>query len=431
MKKNRKLALTFAAVVSLATFAQPAANLKEGFYRVQNHLTKRYAYVLDNRGSINYANVAVKSSADMAAIALFSQEKRERCADPASVCYIERVSHKHDILGQSTSLFGIIDHYVQIQDVKTAQGKATYQITPLKEGYDIYLRDKSRSTNSGTSNIMAEFNKPAGTKNSEDIETFYWDFIPFTPNGDEYLGIASNEAMKVGGKYYKPYVIGFDMTLLSPGMKAYYVSDIKTDAIIIKEISGTIPYNTPVIIECSSADPSSNRVDVSINKSPRINNKLKANYFCYENHGESAYTVYNPQTMRVLKVKDGKLVFGKVASDDSMCTTRLPFSEFDNDTNMTVTVYKQCLSANSSYIEVSSGFPDDVPVMTQEEYNILHGAGDFDNSGTVTSEDVKLGLVPMLLKQITENLPQGDVNGDGCISISDVTALIRYMISKK
>lgn len=428
MKKKRKLALVIAAIVSLGAFAQgPAKNLQSGFYRVQNFKTQRYAYVCDNRGSINVE----ATSADMGSIALFLQTYRDRCSDPASLCYIEKVSNKHNIHGQNTSLYGIVDHYVQIQDAKTKDGSAAYQLTPLYSGWTIYLHDRMNTTRDDDqysgSNAEGLYNLPKD-------DTYYWNFISFTPNGDEYLGIAPNKAMKVGDKYYKPYVIGFDMKFLSTGMKAYYVSDIKPDAVVIKEISGTIPYNTPVIIECSSTAPSANRVDVSFTKSPRINgNRLTANYFCYANHGESAYTVYNPQTMRVLKVKDGKLVFGSVVDGDNVSTEQLAFAYVVN--NEQKYTFKQCLQGNSSYLMVAADFPDNVPVMTEEEYNATHGVvpGDADGNGSVNVSDVNGngGIVQMVLKQTPENLKTADLNNDGKVTIADITLLIKRLISNK
>lgn len=416
MKKKLRLTLALAACVSLGVSAQPAAKLTSGFYRVQNNKTQRYAYVYDNLGSINYE----ATSADMGSIVLYKPSFHNRFADPASLCYIEKVAHKHNIHGQNTSLLDIVGHYVQIQDAINSKGEATHKITPLLAGFTIYLQDAISSGYHDKSHVDGPFKSPQD-------DTYYWDFIPFIPNGDEYLGIAPNEAMEVGGKYYKPYVIGFDMTLLSSGMKAYYVSDVKSDAVIIKEITGTIPYNTPVIIECSSTDPSANRVDVSVTKSPCISdNRLSANYFCYANHGESAYTVYNPQTMRVLKVEKGRLVFGSVDKYDNISTTQLAFA-YEED-NVQKYNYEQCLSANSAYLQVPADFPVELSVMTEEEYN---SRGDLDGDGFVTLLDLQSaekGLVPMVLKKI-EATDDGDLNGDDYVNIADIAHLINRLIS--
>lgn len=419
MKKNRKLALALAAVVSLGAFAQQSQTLQDGFYRVQNCFSNRYAYVYDEEPrDVNWQATDI----DLSDIMLYSTQKRNPLSDPASVIYVNKVSNKHNLHCQNTSFYGFIGHYVQIQDGPKKNGKFTYKITPLKAGTSYYAYDQ------------------AGILKGENSPTFsdkhYFYFNHFDANGDEYLGIAPKEEMKVGAKYYKPYVIGFDMTLLSPGMKAYYVSGVKEDAVIIKEISGPIPYNTPVIIECSSTDPSNNRVDVSITKSARIDdNELTGNYFSFEDHStsKSAYTVYNPQTMRVLKVKDGKLVFGSVADGDEVSTTRLAFAYVVN--NEQQYTYKQCLQGNSSYLKVAADFPDNVPVMTEEEYNATHGVvpGDADGNGCVNVSDVNGngGIVQMVLNRTAENLSTADLNKDGKVTIVDIALLIKRLISNK
>lgn len=405
MKINKKLYLAFAAAIACSAYAQPAKNLNNGFYRVQNYKSSRYAYVYDNTGWIKITDY----SADMGAVALFDQQVKDRLSDPASVCYVRKMSNKHDVIGQNTSLFGIIGHYVQIQDATTSKGVAATKITPLYAGTNFWLYDGDSYYDTGT--VEAQ-NNPVIT------DAYYWQFIPFTPEGDEYLGIAPNEAMKVGDKYYKPYVIGFDMTFLCPGMKAYYVKEVKNDAIIFAEIKGTIPANTPIIIECSAAEASNNRVNVSIDRSaPITGNKLSAQYFCYKNHGETAYKVYDSNTMRVLMVKDGKLTYGKAESDDNIHTTQL---EFKNGMKRT---HKQALNGNESYLSVPAATPDNLVAMTEREYAVSHNLlGDADNNGTVNKNDIST-LVQMTMRQKAENL-MADMNNDGRITITDVALLI-------
>lgn len=399
MRKNRKLALAIAAVVSIGAFAQPAANLQEGFYRVQNYNSNRYVCVYDNHGSINYGN----TSADMGALYLASPDEHNRLVDPASVCYVQKVSNKHNVISQNTSLYQMVQHYVQIQDAKTSKGDAAYKITPLKQGYTIYLRGV-------TSYAEAQFNAP---KN----DSYYWNFIPFTPNGEEYLGINPKAEMKVGDKYYKPYVIGFDMNFLSQGMKAYYVSDIKSDAVIIKEISGTVPHNTPIIVECSTTDPSANRVDLSYTQSAAIKgNQLTGQYFSYADR-EYGYTFYDKNTMRVLMVKNGKLVYGIPATDDNISTTQLLFAVPNEDTNIDDFVNKQCLSANSSYLKVSAGSSAELPVMKESVYRLSHYKGDAGS------------IVAMIIKKSAENM-EADFNGDGKISVADLVLYVDYLKNK-
>lgn len=398
MKNNRKLCLAIAAFLSLNAFAQgaPSKNLTDGFFRVQNCGSNRYAYICDNTGGdINWSATAI----NLGAIRLYSTVERNPLTDPASIVYVSKVSHKHDLQGQNTSFYGIIGHYVQIQDGPTKNNKPTYKITPLKSGTSCYAFDQA--------GILKGKDNPTFNDN------YYFYFSSFDAHGDEYLGIAPKEEMKVGEKYYKPYVIGFDMKFVSSGMKAYYVSDVKDDAVIMKEISGTVPCNTPVIIECSSADPSENRVDVSINKSERPNdNRLLGQYFCLCDHSDNDHKRYDPNTMRVLMVKNGKLVFGKADAKDNIHTTIVKVANGDDPDEEL-----QCLSANSSYLSVPAYFPPEIAVMTEEEYRLSHYTGD------------AAGIVSMILKKSTASM-DADFNGDGAITISDFALYIEYLKNK-
>lgn len=401
MKKNRKLVLALAAFVSLGAFAQQSKNLPDGFYRVQNCSSNRYAYICDDEPcSMNLQATDI----DLSDIRLYTKDDRNPLTDPASVVYVNKESHKHDICSQNTSFYGLIGHYVQIQDGPETNNKPTYKITPLKAGYSFYALDNGGALKA---------------KNTTSLSNqYYFYFSHFDAHGDEYLGIAPKEEMKVGDKYYKPYIIGFDMRFVSEGMKAYYVSDIKDDAVVLKEITGTIPYNTPVIVECSSTDPSDNRVDLSITKSASpSDNRLLGQYFCLGDHSDGDHKIYDPNTMRVLMVKDGKLVFGTAEKDDDIHTTQIKYLYVDNDTNEQCYDYKQCLQANSSYLSVPADSPKEITVMTEGEYHLSHYSGDV---GTIVS---------MILKKTPANM-NADFNGDNAVTIADLALYIDYLKNK-
>lgn len=422
---KRTLIILCALLLSLGVSAQQdsqSQRLADGFYRVQNHGTKRYAYIYDNVGSISIS----KTDADMGAVVLYHQENHDRFSDPASVCYVQKTAHKHNVFGQNTSFFDIISHYVQIQDAKDTNGNDCYRITPLYAGTYIYLRDGNASGNkSMTSSTVSGQNNE--TETSTNFEAFRWDFIPFSSTTNEYLGIAPNPALRIGDKYYKPYVVGFAMKLLSPGMKAYYVSEIKDDAVIIKEYTGDIiPANTPIIVECSTTEPTTNRVELFFDTpSALTGNVLSGNYFCWGKHSATDRLLYNTSEMRMLAVRDGKLTY--VSDVNHEYTTLLKINGSEN----------YYVPANESYLRVNSGLPDDLPVMTEEEYNATHGGaaqpGDADGSGSVNVADVNGngGIVAMVLKQTAENILAADINKDGKITIADITLLIKQLISNK
>lgn len=411
--------LAFTAALSLGASAQQSQTLQEGFYRVQNVGTGRYAYVYDTTGKLDYSN----TTADMGSVALFTADAHNRFVDPASVCYVKKVAHKHNVLGQNTSLKEIVDHYVQIQDAVDG----AYKITPLlNQENNFYLKDGTRSFAYGESYVEGVRTEPLTVQH-------YWNFVPMQFDGAEYLGVEPAANMQAANKYYKPYVVGFDMTL-SEGMVAYTVSEIKSDAVIIAAIEGNVvPANTPVIIECSSADAAQNKVTLSYNEAPATieGNLLDGNYFCYGEHGETAYKKYTRGTMRVLAVVDGKLQYiaeeAKTAEHHSM----LSLYDAENDDWSDVAA----LNANESYLPVAKGTAENLPVMTAKEYEAWKNNGlsvtfpDIVVNDKLDVQDANLpeGIAAMILQMIPAKY-HADVNRNGNVSIADLCKLIDMLV---
>lgn len=416
---KRILTIACALLLTLGASAQENAQsqrLEDGFYRVQNHGTKRYAYIYDRVGKIEYE----QTSADMGAVVLYHQENHDRFSDPASVCYVQKFAHKHNVFGQNTSFFDIINHYVQIQDAKDSQGVDCFKITPLFKGTYIYLRDGnySGSKTMPNSTISGQNNEAETPSN---FEAFRWDFIPFSSSTDEYLGIAPNPALRIGDKYYKPYVVGFAMKLFSPGMKAYYVSEIKDDAVIIKEYTGDIiPANTPIIVECSTTNPSTNRVELFFDTPPALtDNLLSGNYFCWGKHSATDRLPYVPSEMRMLAVRDGKLTY--VADVNNEYTKYLEGAKC------------YAVPANESYLRVHTDFPAELTIMTEQEYEATHGGHDdvYDINYDGRVDLVDLQCILQMVMDATDKWPRADVNKDGRYSIADVTHYVKVLNNYK
>lgn len=409
--------------------------LEDGFYRVKNVGTGRYAYISDKSSTgINYQ----ATSADMGAVALYTDEAGNRYSDPASVCYVYKESHKHNIVGQNTSLYDIIDHFVQIQDA--LDGK--YWITPLwrvnNKETNIYLYDAVTSHRYGESYLNGHMNTTEAEK-AKDNYQWQVEKVDFT---NEYLGIKPAECMKIADKYYKPYIVGFDMKL-SEGMKALYVSEIKDDAIIIAELDGNIvPANTPVILECSGATAAENKVTLlngegsQLQSAQPADNKLVGNYFCYGEHGSTGYTKYKNGTMRVLAVVDGKLQYITEPAGSTEHTSIIELHDGED------VEYVQCINGNESFLRLPQGTPS-LPAMTAEEYkawknndkettfpdiNVDNKLDADDVYYVPTAEgDVYGGIVAMILEQIPEKY-HADVNKNGVVSIADVCKLIGKLL---
>lgn len=275
----------------------------DGYYRVQNALTKRYAYLLDNRGSLN----ASTSSVDVQAIELYLGFTKAS-SDPSTIFYINKVSsgskYEYDIAGQGTSLHAFLGEYMKVMSGKTIDGQQAYYASGTKSTLTKYLGD-IRSDNSMEKGL-------ASADASGDQRLWYIDPV-VADSSDSYFGVAPT--LTCNGKYYYPMFAGFPYDAYSEGIKFYTVTRInpwaEEPAVGLKEVTGVIPAGTPVIIECSNPLPTDNRLNVGPQgSSADVNgNLMKGVYF--ENYGKihNNLTAYNKQTMRILTVKDGNLVF--------------------------------------------------------------------------------------------------------------------------
>ena len=317
------LFLSFLLLLTNFIFAQTTGILEDGYYRVRNLATSRYIYVYDNTGKINIAT----TSADMGAIELHKDANR-RISDPGSIIYVKYVyekegNKKYDLTSQGTGVHQIIGYYVQLYE----NTDKTYYV--YAEGF--YLCDSETSSRDlGYLGISGKGNYRK------------WEALKLNDT-DNYFGLAPT--IQLNGKYYQPFYAAFPFTL-SEGMKAYYISKVYPTAAILSEITGTIPASTPVFIECNSANTEDNKLNLQMQGATAISgNQLKGVYFNNPNRlkSQDARTAYDASTMRVLAVKDGKLVY---TTDSSL----------------------DYLPANQSYLSVPAGTAENLPVMTEEEY---------------------------------------------------------------
>jgi hypothetical protein len=175
---------------------------------------------------------------------------------------------------------------------------------------------------------------------TNDNRAKYWIPVPVN-TGDNYIGIKPD--VKTDDGYYGTIYAGFAFKLASSGMKAYYISEASGSKITLKEISGTIPAVTPVIIKCASNDPAKNKIEpVTSGGNAATGNKLNGVYCASTVRSFVTVTQYNPSTMRVIGKSGGKIAFVKASEAD------LKDGKY--------------LKANKAYLSVPSGSAD---VMTE------------------------------------------------------------------
>lgn len=303
--------------------------LQSGYYRVYNKASERYVYVCDNTGSINVQT----TSADMGAIQLWKEYERT-ISDPASIIYVNNLSggldnSAYDIGGQGTSIHKMIGHYVQLYP---EQDSDAWKLFVTQSGLVKYLADDETSDSEygrmGT-NAKGEYRK--------------WVAVPIDLERN-YFGVQPK--FSIGEKYYKPFYADFAFSFAGTGMKAYYISEIYKHIAVIKEVEDeVIAANTPVIIECSAAEASANKLNLYLNQGGHPEgNLMKGIYFNnpYRPKSPDARTKFDPSCMRVLGIlEDGTLGF--VHSDETH------------------------LTSNEAYLTVPADAPEELVVMTEDE----------------------------------------------------------------
>lgn len=331
--------LITALIASAIAFSASAKLGDDGYYRVQNAKTERYIYVLDDKGELNFQ----ATTAELGAIELWMGYEKT-ISDPATIIYVKGLDSKRqnfDLQTQGTGVKAIIDWPVTIYyDRRT-------------DNYSIYGR------NSGVVRYIGDATKFASEQGwvtcIGNTEYFRWHFHPLTTDDSNYFGITPE--FQQGADHYATLYADFPFDFHSEGMTAYYVSSVENGTAYIKEITGTVAKGTPVIIKCSSAVPSGNKLNLGGNGSAISGNMLKGVYFNNNDLVHKNRTPNNKATMRVLgRLSDGSIGF--------------------------VTSNEQFLARNKAYLVVPAGTPAELKMEVASSAAI----------GTVTSDAVSISI---------------------------------------
>ena len=346
----RKYLLATAAMslfMSTAAFAQLEGN---GYYRVKNTLSNRYVSILHNKSNTE----VMSGKAELGALRSFVSWDKV-CSDPSTIVYFDKtgtgtVANKpckfFNLCGQGTSTMEIINFSLGVMDM----GSNKYRCFARESGTIFYLGDEDSYTD-GVGYLTSNGN----SSNSN------WNILPVTSTEDYYFGV--KPTVEAEGKYYATMFadFGFSPAASATGMKVYYVDKIWNGNVIIREIEGDVPAATPVIFLCPSASPSGNRLDIAKNSATLPSeNLLSGVYFCI-NTGESYHkdwVSYDPKTMRLLGVcSDGRPGFVTKGESD-----------FSKDYPFQPKASYMAIPANTAYLVVPEGSPEEMPLMTYEEY---------------------------------------------------------------
>lgn len=312
----------------------------DGFYRVQNYGTQRYLYLTDCTGSYDMK----RDVGDFGALQLYNGQEKT-ISDPSCILYIKQYGSQIDIEGQGIGIHQIVNRYVDLKYFSSGAFAGTYSVSASESGVTKYLDDEE--TNRDFPNGVVGTNRSSPYRN--------WLIHPVNSGTDNFFGITP--LFSVNGKYYYPLYAAFPFKAVSAGVKVYTIGkcDLELKYAVLNEITGVVPSQTPVLIECSSGNPSENRLDLIKTSDAPLSNQMKGVLFCnYERRSKSteAITAFRPDRMRVLGVtSEGKLGFVK----DTQYLKQIQGSYY--------------LPANTSYLSLPSGGPSELTIISEAEYN--------------------------------------------------------------
>ena len=383
----KRIILTLLVAFSVSSiYAQLNGN---GFYRLQNKNTGRCVTIINDKIHMDTKAEVMDALKNTTSVDVYALEtKKETVSDPASIVYLENVSGKeYNIKGQGMYTKTLTAG----RTLKVYQTGDNYELYATEEGFTIYLKD-----NNFASGNTAGYCTVATGENGNCV----WAINPI--NDSNYLGI--NPEITVGDKYYTTFYAGYAIQL-SSGMKAYYVKEVKGKAAELVETgSDIVPEATPVILECSSKSPSSNKVTPLVSGGTNLTgNLLKGVYFSYvslngrrtaEDTNNKYYTklknaIENKGTIRILGVVDGKLSLVKATEADLYMKKYLP--------------------ANKAYLEVTNTAESTLTLLEGDAYQEATGI----NSIRLNEESQGVYNLKGQKVSSTDDLPKGIYIIDG------------------
>lgn len=315
----------------------------DGYYRIKNVVTGRYMSLSDNSSR----GVSMSSTTVDASALLTKKNLTEVLSDPGTIFYIQKVnSDEYNISAQGANLYNMINYYIRLKYYPSSN---IYRAWQSDKGQTMYLADENDFCNGAD----------LGYVDVETKTTMNWNIIPVDTE-DNYIGV--NPTIKANGKYYAPYYVDYAFSPVSKDMKVYYINKIDENSgtAYYKELTGTIPASTPVILECASNDASQNKLKIeSANASKPADNKMTGTYFCVGTRLTAHYnsTKFDATSMRVLGTSaDGSL---ELNNEDTYMADALIRQGSTYYTYSTIKAIPQ----NSGYLKVSASCPKELKLV--------------------------------------------------------------------
>lgn len=354
----RRIFTSFLLVVFFTLTA--TAQIAKGYYYLKNTYTNRYISLQDNNSS-HYSYSAAGGNVKAQGCRTIKSFSRI-CVDPGAVFLVENKSgNQYNIQTQGSSLAALTG------------GKGYIELKANSDG-----SYKAKGVVPGTGSIDIADSKSDGEENwmrCNNSTAVNWRAIPVNASSDYYFGIKPDVQTNDG--YFGTIYADFAFKLVSSGMKAYYINAAGGSKFTLKEITGTIPAKTPVIIKCSSNDPANNRLEPVISGGSSVSDNKMAGVYCASTiTGFVNVKIYDASSMRVIGKSNGKLAFIKASASDL--------------------VDSKYLRANKAYLIVGS---DASSVMTEDGTGIStiknnETPNDVEGTYTLTGVRIPEGVTP-------------------------------------
>lgn len=378
------LSIALACISGLTAHAQFTSN---GYYRIKNATTQRYMSLCDNHSrGVHIASTSVDAGA-----LVTKKNFNEVLTDPGTVFYIENVSGtNYNISSQGANVYNMIQYYIRLTKLNDGTYRAwqkdnsSGQIIILSDENDYFYGEDISFVNSITSDAQRWYILPVNTENN-------------------YLGVKPN--IEANGKYYATFFAETPFSFASSGMRALYISELKSSgAAIYKEIKGIVPAKTPVIIECSSKDPAKNKLKIEATSPSSIkDNLLTGVYFGLgmddTDHFNS--TAFDAKSMRVLGLaKDGSLEINN--EDTYMADIMIKVGSNHKYTYP----YIKAIPHNTAYVKVSSSVPTHLKLFAEGDPAAGINDIEYTDDKPATIYNIN-GMVVREKATSTEGLPKG------------------------
>ena len=352
MKKIFLYVLTLMPLSALAQISgEPIPN---GYYRVKDLATERYMSVVDNKAQ-PVEIVSGNAKVDLGAVKMLDDFDENVAHNPATLCYVQyQGGNYYNLRSHGLDLYNVTGRQLQALEVTTGK----YWIYASVSGISRYLYDSKLKNNQTP--LVSNSNTGALANN------YLWNVYPVDQT--TYFGVKPDIQATNDNSYWAVLYASFPYKASdsNPALKFYTVSKVDNNLgyAVIKEITGDVAPQTPVLVRCAGATPSANKttlLDPNTTASYGTN-YLIGNYYCNDVTGyHRNVTAYNSSTMRVLGLtSDGRPAFIK--------------------SNISY------LPANKSYLVVGSSAPDNLVIVTEAEY----ATGIHELNVTPVTDDAKV-----------------------------------------